>query len=371
MPFNTIEEIIEDVRQGKPVLLVDDEDRENEGDLLLAAELCTPEMINFMAREARGLICLTLTEEHCTRLELKQMVPNNGTVFSTAFTMSIEAAQGVTTGISAADRAHTVLTAVRPGAKASDLVQPGHIFPVQARDGGVLTRAGHTEAGCDLARLAGLTPASVIVEVMNDDGSMARRADLEQFAQKHGIKIGTIADLIHYRLATERTVVRIGERELPTVHGNFRLVTYEDVVEGGVHMALVMGEPSSDEPVLVRVHVIDPLCDLVGADCSTPSSWTLWSALEKVAAEGEGVVVVLATHESSQELLERVPQLSKPNRKSQRAHSRTYAELGTGAQILQDLGVRKLRNMGSPAKFLGLAGFDLEVVEVLAGEVEA
>lgn len=257
MPFNPIEEIIEDFRQGKMVLLVDDEDRENEGDLLLAAEKCTPAAINFMAREARGLICLTLTDEHCQRLGLEQMVPANGSAFATAFTVSIEAAQGVTTGISAADRCLTVLTAVAPDACAEDLVQPGHIFPLRARDGGVLTRAGHTEAGCDLARLAGLNPAAVIVEVMNEDGSMARRPDLEMFAERHGIKIGTIADLIQYRLSTEHTVSRIGERELPTVHGTFRLVTYEDRIEGGVHMAMVMGEIQRDEATLVRVHVID------------------------------------------------------------------------------------------------------------------
>ncbi len=224
MAFNSIEEIIEDYRLGKMVLLVDDEDRENEGDLLLAADCCTPEAISFMAREARGLICLTLTDDHCQRLGLEQMVPSNGSVFSTAFTVSIEAAVGVTTGISAADRACTVAAAVAKDARAEDLVQPGHIFPLRAKEGGVLTRAGHTEAGCDLARLAGFTPASVIVEVMNDDGTMARRPDLEVFARKHGIKIGTIADLIHYRLSTEHTIERIGERELPTVHGTFRLM---------------------------------------------------------------------------------------------------------------------------------------------------
>ena len=223
MPFHPIRELIDDFRQGKMVLLVDDEDRENEGDLLLAAEFCTPQAINFMAREARGLICLTLTDEHCQRLGLEQMVPSNGSVFSTAFTVSIEAASGISTGISAADRAHTVLTAVAPGATAAGLVQPGHIFPLRAKEGGVLTRAGHTEAGCDLARLAGVTPAAVIVEVMNEDGSMARRPELEAFAALHGIKIGTIADLIQYRLSTEHTITRIGERELPTVHGEFRL----------------------------------------------------------------------------------------------------------------------------------------------------
>ncbi|QMV65717.1 bifunctional 3,4-dihydroxy-2-butanone-4-phosphate synthase/GTP cyclohydrolase II [Pseudomonas berkeleyensis] len=368
MPFNSIEEIIEDYRQGKMVLLVDDEDRENEGDLLLAAERCTPAAINFMAREARGLICLTLTDEHCQRLGLEQMVPANGSAYSTAFTISIEAAQGVTTGISAADRCHTVLTAVAPGAVADDLVQPGHIFPLRAREGGVLTRAGHTEAGCDLARLAGFSPASVIVEVMNDDGSMARRPELEAFAAKHGIKIGTIADLIHYRLSTEHTVERIGERELPTVHGTFRLVTFEDRIEGGVHMAMVMGDIQRDQPTLVRVHVIDPLRDLVGAEYNGPQNWTLWAALQKVAETGHGVVVVLANNESSQALLERVPQLTQPRRQFSRSQSRIYSEVGTGAQILQDLGVGKLRHLGPPLKYAGLTGYDLEVVESLPFE---
>ncbi|QNH04758.1 bifunctional 3,4-dihydroxy-2-butanone-4-phosphate synthase/GTP cyclohydrolase II [Pseudomonas sp. B11D7D] len=363
MPFNSIEEILEDYRQGKMVLLVDDEDRENEGDLLLAAEKCTPAAINFMAREARGLICLTLTDEHCQRLGLEQMVPANGSAFSTAFTISIEAAQGVTTGISAADRCHTVLTAVAQGAEADDLVQPGHIFPLRAREGGVLTRAGHTEAGCDLARLAGFSPASVIVEVMNDDGSMARRPDLEAFAAKHGIKIGTIADLIHHRLSTEHTVERIGERELPTVHGTFRLVTFEDRIEGGVHMAMVMGDIQRGQPTLVRVHVIDPLRDLVGAEYNGPKNWTLWAALQKVAENGHGVVVVLANNESSQALLERVPQLTQPRRQFNRSQSRIYSEVGTGAQILQDLGVGKLRHLGPPLKYAGLTGYDLEVLE--------
>ena len=363
MSFNSIADIIEDYRQGKMVLLVDDEDRENEGDLLLPAACCTAETISFMAREARGLICLTLTDEHCQRLGLEQMVPSNGSAFSTAFTVSIEAASGVTTGISAADRARTVAAAVDVNAGPTDIVQPGHIFPLRAKDGGVLTRAGHTEAGCDLARLAGHTPASVIVEVMNDDGTMARRPDLEIFARKHGIKIGTIADLIHYRLSTERTVVRIGERDLPTVHGTFRLITFEDRIDGGVHMAMVMGPLRRDEPTLVRVHVIDPLRDLVGAEYSGPSNWTLWAALQRVAAEGRGVVVVLANHESSQALLERVPQLTQAPRQFNRSQSRIYSEVGTGAQILQDLGVGKLRHLGPPLKYAGLTGYDLEVVE--------
>ncbi|WP_122420907.1 bifunctional 3,4-dihydroxy-2-butanone-4-phosphate synthase/GTP cyclohydrolase II [Pseudomonas viridiflava] len=365
MAFDRIEDIIEDYRQGKMVLFVDDEDRENEGDLLLAADCCSPEAISFMAREARGLICLTLTDEHCQRLGLEQMVPSNGSVFSTAFTVSIEAATGVTTGISAADRARTVQAAVNPQAAPEDLVQPGHIFPLRAREGGVLTRAGHTEAGCDLARLAGFTPASVIVEVMNDDGTMARRPDLERFAEKHSIRIGTIADLIHYRLSTEHTIVRIGERELPTVHGTFRLFTYEDRIEGGVHMAMVMGDVRRDEATLVRVHVVDPLRDLVGAEYNGPANWTLWAALQKVAEEGRGIVVVLANHESSQALLERIPHLTQPPRQYTRSQSRIYSEVGTGAQILQDLGVGKLRHLGPPLKYAGLTGYDLEVVESL------
>lgn len=363
MAFDRIEDIIQDYRQGKMVLLVDDEDRENEGDLLLAAECCTPQAISFMANEARGLICLTLTDDHCQHLGLEQMVPSNGSVFSTAFTVSIEAASGVTTGISAADRARTVHAAVAADARPEDLVQPGHIFPLRAREGGVLNRAGHTEAGCDLARLAGFTPASVIVEVMNDDGTMARRPELERFAARHGIRIGTIADLIHYRLSTEHTIVRIGERELPTVHGTFRLISYEDRIEGGVHMAMVMGEVRRDDPTLVRVHVVDPLRDLVGAEYNGPANWTLWAALQKVAEEGRGVVVVLANHESSQALLERIPQLTQAPRQYTRSQSRIYSEVGTGAQILQDIGVGKLRHLGPPLKYAGLTGYDLEVIE--------
>jgi 3,4-dihydroxy 2-butanone 4-phosphate synthase/GTP cyclohydrolase II len=368
MPFHTTAEIIEDFRQGKMVLLVDDEDRENEGDLLIAAEAVTPAIISFMANEARGLICLTLTDEHCQRLGLEQMVPSNGSLFSTAFTVSIEAAEGVTTGISAADRARTVQAAVAADAKASDLVQPGHIFPLRAKDGGVLNRAGHTEAGCDLARLAGFSPASVIVEVMNDDGSMARRPELEVFAALHGIKIGSIADLIHYRLSTEHTVKRIGERELPTVHGTFRLITFEDRIDGGVHMAMVMGQMQREVPTLVRVHVIDPLRDLVGAEYTGPKNWSLWAALERVAAEGHGVVVVLANSESSQALLERVPQLTQERRQFSRSQSKIYSDVGTGAQILQDLGLGKLRHLGPPLKYAGLMGYDLEVVETIAFE---
>ena len=363
MAFNSIEEILEDYRLGKMVLLVDDEDRENEGDLLLAADCCTPEAISFMAREARGLICLTLTDEHCQRLGLEQMVPSNGSVFSTAFTVSIEAAVGVTTGISAADRACTVAAAVAKDARAEDLVQPGHIFPLRAKEGGVLTRAGHTEAGCDLARLAGFTPASVIVEVMNDDGTMARRPDLEVFARLHGIKIGTIADLIHYRMIHERTVQRIAEQPLDSELGQFNLVTYRDSVEGDVHMALTLGTVCAEEPTLVRVHNMDPLRDLLMV--KQPGRWSLRAAMAAVAEAGSGVVLLLGHPLDGDVLLAHIREtadqaaVKKPT---------TYSIVGAGSQILRDLGVRKMRLMSAPMKFNAISGFDLEVVEYVPSE---
>ena len=363
MPFNSIADIIEDYRQGKMVLLVDDEDRENEGDLLLPAACCTAETISFMAREARGLICLTLTDEHCQRLGLEQMVPSNGSVFSTAFTVSIEAASGVTTGISAADRARTVAAAVDVNAGPADIVQPGHIFPLRAKDGGVLTRAGHTEAGCDLARLAGHTPASVIVEVMNDDGTMARRPDLEIFARKHGIKIGTIADLIHYRMIHERTVQRIAEQPLDSELGQFNLVTYRDSVEGDVHMALTLGTVCAEEPTLVRVHNMDPLRDLLMV--KQPGRWSLRAAMAAVAEAGSGVVLLLGHPLDGDVLLAHIREtgdqaaVKKPT---------TYSIVGAGSQILRDLGVRKMRLMSAPMKFNAISGFDLEVVEYVPSE---
>ncbi|MEA3243351.1 MAG: 3,4-dihydroxy-2-butanone-4-phosphate synthase, partial [Pseudomonadota bacterium] len=259
MKLNSIEEIIEDIQDGKMVVIMDDEDRENEGDLIMAASKVRPEDINFMATHGRGLICLTLTRERCRQLSLPLMVNDNQDQHTTNFTASIEAAEGVTTGISAYDRAHTVRTAVQPDARPQDLVQPGHIFPLMAQPGGVLTRAGHTEAGCDLARLAGLEPASVIVEILNEDGTMARRPDLERFAQQHDLKVGTIAELIHYRIANEKSVERVAECEMPTEYGNFRLVAYQDIVNKSLHLALVMGEVSPEDPTLVRVHVRNAL----------------------------------------------------------------------------------------------------------------
>lgn len=363
MAFDQIEDIIDDMRNGRMVILVDDEDRENEGDLVIAAEDVTPEIINFMATHARGLICLTLTGSRCDQLNLAPMVENNSASFATAFTVSIEAREGVTTGISAADRAATVRAAVSPEAHPRDLVQPGHIFPLRARDGGVLSRAGHTEAGCDLARLAGREPSAVIVEIMNEDGTMARRPELETFAQQHGLRIGTIADLIQHRLATEKTIVLTGQESLPTIHGEFNLHAYEDTISGEAHLALTMGDMSLDRPTLVRVHAMDPLRDLVGAEYQGPKAWSLWSALEAVAAEGHGVVVILASNESSQSLLSRATRLNKPMGDIPK---RRYSNTGTGSQILADLGLHKLRLMGAPLNYKGLKGFDLEVVEIVS-----
>jgi 3,4-dihydroxy 2-butanone 4-phosphate synthase/GTP cyclohydrolase II len=305
MTLNTIEEILADLRQGKMVIIMDDEDRENEGDLLMAATLTRPEDINFMARYGRGLICLTLTSERCQQLRLPLMVQDNAAAFSTNFTVSIEAAQGVTTGISAYDRAHTVRTAVRPDARPEHLVQPGHIFPLMAQPGGVLTRAGHTEAGCDLTRLAGLEPAAVIVEILNEDGGMARRPDLERFAAQHGVKIGTIADLIHYRMQNEKTVERVADAQMNTEFGPFRVLTYQEVVGRQVHFALVKGEIHPNEPVMVRVHVQHLLSDLLALRLPD-SGWPMRDALQRVASQPNGVLVFLSRLEEPMELIRRM-----------------------------------------------------------------
>ncbi|QKT04397.1 3,4-dihydroxy-2-butanone-4-phosphate synthase [Ectothiorhodospiraceae bacterium 2226] len=368
MPLNSIEEIVADIRQGKMVILMDDEDRENEGDLIMAASLVRPEDINFMARYGRGLVCLTLTRERCERLRLPLMVSNTNDKHATNFTVSIEAAEGVTTGISAADRAVTVQAAVAPGAQPTDIVQPGHIFPLMAQPGGVLTRAGHTEAGCDLARLAGLEPAAVIVEILNEDGSMARRPDLEVFAAQHGLKIGTVADLIHYRLQHEHNVECAARCAMPTAHGEFRLHVYRDCVGGEVHLALVKGEPRADQPVLVRVHVENTLCDLFGSrreDCG----WPLDDALARIAREPAGVLIVLRRALAPDELVRSVQDYALRDqgvelpRDEPRADLRTY---GIGAQILMDLGVRRMRVLSAPKRMHGLSGFDLEVVEYVS-----
>jgi 3,4-dihydroxy 2-butanone 4-phosphate synthase/GTP cyclohydrolase II len=370
MELNSIEEIIEDLRQGKMVIIMDDEDRENEGDLLIAADRVTPEAINFMVTHGRGLVCLTLTRERCERLRLPLMVTDNNSPYSTAFTVSIEAATGVTTGISAADRATTIRVAVAPDAQPQALVQPGHIFPVMAQPGGVLVRAGHTEAGCDLARLAGFHPAAVIVEILKEDGSMARRPDLEVFAQAQGLKIGTIADLIHYRVNHEKAVLRECECDLPTEFGDFRVVAYRDSIDNEVHLALTLGEISGERATLVRVHLQNTLCDLFGtrhAGCG----WPLHDVMSQVARAGEGVIVILRNRDRGSDLLARLRDFDLhgqddpvPPRRADRSELRTY---GIGAQILADLGVRRMRVMSAPKAMHGISGFDLEVVEYIGG----
>ena len=356
MALNTAEELIEDIRAGKMVILMDDEDRENEGDIIIASECVTAEHINFMARFARGLICMPMTRERCELLKLPLMAPRNGSGFGTKFTVSIEAAEGVTTGISAADRARTVQAAVARNAVADDIVSPGHIFPLMAQPGGVLARAGHTEAACDLARMGGFEPSGVICEIMNDDGTMARRPELEKFAEEHGLKIGTIADLIHYRLIHERTVERISEQPLDTELGQFNLVTYRDGVEDTAHMALTLGTICAEEPTLVRVHNMDPLRDLFMVN--QPGRWSMRAAMAEVAKAGSGVVLLLGNPLTGPELLALIS-------RQQPANPATYSTVGAGSQILRDLGVRKMRLMSSPMKFNAISGFDLEVVEYL------
>jgi len=364
MALNSIEELVEDIRAGKMVILMDDEDRENEGDLIIASECVTAEHINFMARHARGLICMPMTRERCETLKLPLMAPRNGSGFGTKFTVSIEAAEGVTTGISAADRARTVQAAAARNAKADDIVSPGHIFPLMAQPGGVLARAGHTEAACDLARMGGFEPSGVICEIMNDDGTMARRPELEIFAQEHGIKIGTIADLIHYRLIHERTVERVSEQVLDSELGQFNLVTYRDSVENDVHMALTLGEIRAEEATLVRVHNMDPLRDLFMV--KQPGRWSLRAAMAEVARDGSGVVLLLGNPLTGPDLLAHLER--QLGNEAKVATPTAYSTVGAGSQILRDLGVRKMRLMSSPMKFNAISGFDLEVVEYLPSE---
>ncbi len=363
-PFSPIEEIIDEIRSGRMVIMVDDENRENEGDLLMAAEKVRPEDINYMAKNGRGLICLTLSRERCAQLRLPLMVNETDMHHATNFTVSIEAAEGITTGISAHDRAKTVLTAVAPDAEPEDLSQPGHIFPVMAQPGGVLTRAGHTEAGCDLARMAGLEPAAVIVEILNDDGTMARRPDLERFAEDHNVKIGTIADLIRYRLEKERNVERISETMVETRHGPFRLVCYDDLINRAVHIALVKGDLDSVDAPLVRVHLQDTLGDVLGVENDT-LGWSLDSAIERISGEEAGVVVLLREQESSRELMESIERVAGRKEASRLESTgdsvlRTY---GVGAQILRDLGLTRIRVLSAPKNMYAISGFDLEIAE--------
>jgi 3,4-dihydroxy 2-butanone 4-phosphate synthase/GTP cyclohydrolase II len=360
------EEIIAELRAGRMVILVDEEDRENEGDLVLAADHVTADAVNFMAKHGRGLICLTLTRERCQQLNLPLMVRDNGTTMGTNFTVSIEAATGVTTGISAADRALTIKTAVAPNAKPSDLVQPGHIFPLMAQPGGVLIRSGHTEAGCDLAAMAGCSPTSVICEIMKDDGSMARLPDLLEFAKEHQLKIGSIADLIQYRSQHESIVVREGEREFITPWGKFNGVIYRDKPSACIHIALVHGKPSEDQETLVRVHEPVTVLDFLDANVST-HSWPLAQALKQIAASEAGVAVLLnASGIAAPNDVDWLAQFQKLNgTKSEDstplARKTDFRSYGIGAQILKDIGVGKMRLLSNPNPVPGLSGYKLEI----------
>jgi 3,4-dihydroxy 2-butanone 4-phosphate synthase/GTP cyclohydrolase II len=354
--ISPIAEIIEEIRAGRIVVLVDDEDRENEGDLVFAADFVTPEKINFLAKHGRGLVCMPITEAHAVRLGLKPMVSENRSRHGTNFTVSIEAAEGIATGISAHDRALTIKVAVAEDSKPEDIVQPGHVFPLIAQDGGVLVRAGHTEACCDLARLAGLTPAAVLCEIMKDDGSMARLPDLLEFAAAHQLRIGTIADLIHYRSANESLVRRLVEREIDTACGRFRLLAYRDIPAGGTHIALARGEIRAERETLVRVHEPLSVLDLLDTGPGT-HTWSIPESLAAIAREGCGVTVLLNCAQSDEALVANLTGLIRPAA-GRSADLRNY---GIGAQILRDLGVARMRLMAAPRKMPSMAGFGLEV----------
>ncbi|MDO9434338.1 bifunctional 3,4-dihydroxy-2-butanone-4-phosphate synthase/GTP cyclohydrolase II [Hydrogenophaga sp.] len=357
--ISPVEDIVADMRAGRMVILVDEEDRENEGDLVLAADHVTPEAINFMARFGRGLICLTLTRERCERLRLPPMVPRNGTKMGTAFTISIEAAEGVTTGISAADRSRTVQAAVAPNAQASDLVQPGHIFPLQAVEGGVLMRAGHTEAGCDLAQMAGCSPSAVICEIMKDDGTMARLPDLQAFAAEHGLKIGTIADLIEHRSRHECLVQKLGTRTLNTAFGEFEATAFKDQPSGALHLALVKGQWGASDSIAVRVH--EPLSVLDALEVGrSMHSWSLEASLRHIAQAGAGVAVLLNCGETADQLLAQFEGTARSAQAPERGRMdlRTY---GVGAQILRDCGVQRMQLLGNPRRMPSMTGYGLEI----------
>src|SRR5882672_4558496 len=369
MPFASIPDAAADIREGRMIIIVDDEDRENEGDLVCAAEKVTPEMINFMARHARGLICLPLTEERCDELNLPPQVADNTSHLGTAFTISIEARRGVTTGISAADRATTIQTAVDPRTRPQDLARPGHIFPLRAKKGGVLVRPGQTEASVDIARIAGLYPAGVICEIMNLDGTMARLPQLRDFAEAHDIKMITVADLVRYRISKETLVRRVVETDLPTVYGRFRAVAYENIINGDVHLAMVMGNVNTKEPVLVRVHTENVTCDMFGS-LIDDTGFQLHTALEKIAAAGQGVVLYLRQREHSLDLVHQLRTYAlmqeRGLRKREASVETGYGlnrDYGIGAQILHDLGLRRILLLTNhPPKVAALEGFELEVV---------
>lgn len=363
--LSSIPDILEDYRQGKMVIITDDEDRENEGDLLIAAEKVRPEHINFMATHARGLICLALTEERCRQLGLGPMASSNASRFSTNFTVSIEAARGVTTGISAADRATTILAAVASDAGPGDIVTPGHVFPIMARPGGVLSRAGHTEAGVDLARLSGARPASVMCEILKPDGTMARMPDLLDFSEEHQLKISSVAELIRYRLAHEPTVTRVAEGRMMTKMGPFRIYAYRDIIESSTHLALVKGQIRRDQPVLVRVHAQSGLYDIF-RELQDASSWTIESALKRINEADNGVFVILRYQDSGEDIIKSIKHANADDRSVEfpwREDGQDLRMLGVGGQILNDLGVGKMRVIGSPRRAHALSGFGLEIVE--------
>ena len=367
MSLNTTQELIKEIQDGRMIILMDDEDRENEGDLVIAASHVSSEDINFMARYGRGLICLTLTDKHCKKLNLPLMTNHSNTGFTTNFTVSIEAAEGVTTGISAADRALTIKKAVAPDAKATDLVQPGHVFPLMAQSGGVLSRAGHTEAGCDLSRLAGLQPSAVIVEILNEDGSMARRDDLEKFAEKHALKIGTISDLISYRKENEKTVEHITECNLPTQYGEFILHAYQDTLKKRLHLALVKGILVPDEPTLVRVHIENPISDLTGS-LAKDRGWPVNDVLKRFSREERAVLVILCNQYTSIELINQIESYRLSKNKIDKKNTNVVWDtrtIGLGAQILSDLGIKKMRLLSAPKHIHALSGFGLEIVEYI------
>ncbi len=363
--FSSVEDIVEDIRQGKMVILVDDEDRENEGDIIMAAEFCQSEHINFMATHARGLICMPMSRERCHQLNLSLMVNQNDSGFGTKFTISIEAATGVTTGISAADRARTVQAAAGRHAQPEDIVQPGHIFPLMSEPGGVLTRAGHTEAACDLARLAGCVEAGVICEVMNEDGTMARRSDLEKFALEHNLKMGTIADLIHYQFVNEHTIDIVERGAMTTDVGEFELVTFRNNINGEYHFAFVKGDIDATEPTLVRVHVPTVARDLFNAQPPQQQIWNMHRCLEKIQQEGKGVLVVIDNRESDEEVYQSVLSMmgKQPPPQNTESKNNVWKSIGVGAQILRHVGVGKMRVMGQPLNYRAISGFDLEVVD--------
>ena len=370
--LNSTEEIIADLRDGKMVVIMDDEDRENEGDLIMVASKVRSEDINFMARYGRGLICLTLTGERCEQLRLPLMVSDTDRSRSTNFTVSIEAAEGITTGISAHDRACTIRAAVAIEARPDDLRQPGHVFPLKSQPGGVLSRAGHTEAGCDLVRLAGFEPAAAIVEILNDDGTMARRDDLLRFAHRHDLKIGSIAELISYRLSKEESVEAIAELTVDTDFGPFQLVCMEDHINRMVHLALIRGQPNPETPTLVRVHIQDTLSDVIGIK-DLRLGWPLRDAMQLIAEEGCGVVVILRQEELPKNLMQAVRGLQEGENEFLTGRDRT-AELktyGTGAQILRALGVQRMRVLSAPKNMHAISGFGLEIVEYISSEGSA